>query len=133
MSLSEVGESRNLSLEKRTRSGANFNAPLCCRQQPQPSTSQPLSPFVCLRTPSHQTDWLPALEKQGKRLSVLLTEEQVYLIQGPLEASGMQVVARWASVRFFCFFSLFFPLCFLPRLGTSVSDRIYLFSPLTRR
>ena len=43
---------------------------------------------------------------------MLLTEEQVYLIQGPLEASGMQVVARWASVSFYFYFSPFFLVFF---------------------
>jgi hypothetical protein len=59
-----------------------------------------------------------------------LTEDQVYLIQGPLEASGMQVVARWASVRSFFFFFLSFFLFFSlvsppspPRNATNAIDK----------
>jgi hypothetical protein len=90
-----------------------FECPLFFSTSSSSPSSSFSTPTTFSTTPpiskKQKTDWLPALEKQGKRLSVLLTEEQVYLIQGPLEASGMQVVARWASVSFLFFFFFSFP------------------------
>lgn len=43
--------------------------------------------------------FLPTLEKLGKRVQVLLSPEDVHLIQAPSDTDGLAVTARLANVR----------------------------------
>lgn len=43
--------------------------------------------------------FLPTLEKLGKRCQLLLSPEDVHLIQLPADTDGLQVTARLANVR----------------------------------
>lgn len=43
--------------------------------------------------------YLPTLEKFGKHCDLMLSPEDVYLIQDVTDADGMQIVARLSGVR----------------------------------
>ena len=51
----------------------------------------------------YQAEFLPCLEKHGKVCEMLLSPEEVHLIQSVSEADGMHITARWAVVSRFYF------------------------------
>jgi len=62
----------------------------------------PAQPVLSLPPPSLPlplsfTDWLPALEKFGKTFQLLLTPDDLYLLQTGLDTGGPFVAARWAT------------------------------------
>jgi len=73
-----------------------------CLQRAGPSSSPPNLSSLCSLFPFpfsifHFPDWLPALEKFGKTFQLLLTPEDLYLLQTGLDTGGPFVAARWAA------------------------------------